>query len=94
MKEEKDEEEEKANAEGATTESARCIAIRSQKEVFRGNDWRVKSADERKKEEKKKRTTMKRRIFWRYALIGKNKKKDGKSANLFSRRRCERRRRS
>ena len=67
MKEEKDEEEEKANAEGATTESARCIAIRSQKEVFRGNKWGVKSVRERKKEEKEK-MTMKRRIFWRYAL--------------------------
>ena len=67
MKEEKDEEEEKANAEGATTESARCIAIRSQKEVYRGNEWGVKSDGERKKEEKEK-MTMKRRIFWRYAL--------------------------
>ena len=66
MKEEKDEEEEKANAD-ATTESARCIAIRSQKEVFLGNRWEVKSVRERKKEEKEK-MTMKRRIFWRYAL--------------------------
>lgn len=66
MKEEKDEEEEKANAD-ATTESARCIAIRSQKENFRGNKWGVKSVRERKKEEKEK-MTMKRRIFWRYAL--------------------------
>lgn len=53
----------------------RCIAIRSQKEVYRGNEWGVKSVRERKKEEKEK-MTMKRRVFWRYALIGKNKKKD------------------
>ena len=67
VKEDKDqEEEEKTNAD-ATTESARCIAIRSQKEVYRGNEWGVKSDRERKKEEKEK-MTMKRRIFWRYAL--------------------------